>query len=139
MLLAAGAVTVKRCVCCQVLHLETCLLLSTRALLSSPLAPVLSLLASLLRFSAAPPQVGVLPDFCDANPGATVSIKTQDWSGKYDKTWKPSYGWEPSKCDGCDLELEFSCPTKGPSSWGYGPSSWSNGPFKGPSYKKWML
>lgn len=81
----------------------------------------------------------MLADFCDANPGATVSVKTHDWSGKYDKTWKPSYGWEPATCDGCDLELEFSCPTKGPSGWGYGPSNWGNGPTKGPSYKKWML
>lgn len=62
-------------------------------------------------------------DFCAAFPGSSISIKSYDWTGKYDHTWSYTSGWEANKCSSCDIDLSYTCPYKPAPKPTYTPSS----------------
>ncbi len=55
-------------------------------------------------------------DFCRIFPGASISIKSYEYMGKYDDNWgKLKYTWEPVQhCDGCVVDYTYSCPEPEP-------------------------
>ncbi len=69
--------------------------------------------------------VGV-PDnyFCKYNPGAVVTVKTYDFTAKYDRTWTHSSGWKPNRCSTCVVDVTYRC-HKAPSP--------SRSPVRGPT------
>ncbi len=61
--------------------------------------------------------LSVIPDddFCAAFPGAVVSIKSYDYTSKYDIGWNyQSNGWQANKCQSCDIDLVYTCPPPPP-------------------------
>ncbi len=60
--------------------------------------------------------LAVVPDddFCAAFPGAVVSVKSYDYTAKYDKTWSYTRGWKPNSCKSCDIDLTYKCPKAPP-------------------------
>ncbi len=53
-------------------------------------------------------------DFCAAFPGAVVSIKSYEYTAKYDHTWTYSHGWKPNTCESCDIDFTYTCPLPPP-------------------------
>ncbi len=53
-------------------------------------------------------------DFCAAFPGAVVSIKSYEYTAKYDHTWDHSHGWKPNTCKSCDIDLPYTWPPPPP-------------------------
>ncbi len=53
-----------------------------------------------------------IPDehFCDANPDAVITVKTYDYTAKYDHTWTYSSGWNPNRCSTCVVDVTYTCP-----------------------------
>ncbi len=49
-------------------------------------------------------------DFCKAFPGAVVSVKSYDYTSKYDHTWTYTSGWKPNTCKSCDIDVTYTCP-----------------------------
>ncbi len=60
--------------------------------------------------------LAIVPDdeFCAAFPGAVVSIKSYDYTSKYDHTWTYTSGWKPNTCKSCDIDFTYTCPLPPP-------------------------
>lgn len=52
--------------------------------------------------------VPVASDFCDANPGAVISLTSHSWESKYDHTWSYSKGWKVRRWSLEGLDSGFS-------------------------------
>ncbi len=53
-------------------------------------------------------------NFCSAFPNAVVSIKSYDYTAKYDHTWSYSSGWKDNTCESCNIDLTYTCPPPPP-------------------------
>ncbi len=75
-------------------------------------------------------------DFCDAFPGSTITVKSYDWTGKDDYNWDYSQGWQPNKCEGCNIDISYTCePEYKPAPKPWARPTWGDKPSYKPEYK----